>query len=73
MSDVAAELRAETNERLARLSPAERIGLALRLGEADAELFARSRGLAVPDARRLLARRRHAGRTPSRAADPDSP
>ena len=54
MSDVAAELRAQTHERLARRSPAERIELALRLGAADAELFARSSGLTVPEACRLL-------------------
>jgi len=72
MSDVAAELRAQTNERLARRSPAERIELALRLGASDAELFAASSGLSVPEARRVLAQRRHAGRTPSRAADTDS-
>lgn len=72
MSHVAAELRAQTHERLARRSPAERIEIALRLGAADAELFARASGLPVSEARRILARRRHAGRTASRAADPDS-
>lgn len=72
MSDVAAELRAQTHERLARRSPAERIEIALRLGTADAELFAGASGLSIAEARRVLARRRHAGRTPSCAADPGS-
>lgn len=72
MSNVAAELRAETLARLTRRSPVERIALALELGDADAELFARSSGLPLAEARHELARRRHAGRTRSRAADPGS-
>jgi hypothetical protein len=73
MSNVAAELRAETHQRLARRAPVERIALALNLGDADAELYARASGRSLAAARRELARRRHAGRTPSRVAEPLSP
>lgn len=49
-----------------KLSPEERIELALRLGEEDLELFCRAQGLERREAIRILQRRRQAGRRYSR-------
>lgn len=49
-----------------KLTPEERIELALRLGERDLELFCRAQGLDRREAIRILQRRRQAGRRYSR-------
>ena len=66
MKSVADRLRAEDRQRLLRLSPAERVALALALGERDLETYRRARGLSRRDAQRLLERQRQHGRRPSR-------
>lgn len=66
MKSVADRLRAEDRQRLLRLSPAERVALALALGERDLEAFRRARGVSRGDARRLLERQRQEGRRRSR-------
>jgi hypothetical protein len=68
MSSVADQLRDESRRRVLGMSPAERLELALRLGDEDARLFAAAHGLSEAEARLALARRRQAGRTPSAAA-----
>jgi len=66
MKSVADELRAELREEINRLPVAERIALALRLGEEGVERFRRAHDLDRETAIRLLERRRQAGRTPSK-------
>jgi hypothetical protein len=68
MSSIAGDLRRSLRERVAQLSPEERIELTGRLAEADLELFCAARRLPREEGRRLLSRRRHCGRAPSRAA-----
>lgn len=63
MRSVADHLREETAERLRVLSPAERVELALRLGDDDLETFRRASGLSRAAALRELRRRRQLGRT----------
>jgi hypothetical protein len=65
MRSVADDLKAESREQLARLHPMARVELALSLGDEDAMMLARARGIAVADARRLFAARRAAGRVAS--------
>jgi hypothetical protein len=64
MRSVADRLRREEREALRRLSPAERVALALALGERDLELFrhASRPSLGREEAGRLLERQRQAGR-----------
>jgi len=68
MSGVAERLRLEDRRALAALTPAERVALALALGERDLELFrnARRPPLSRRDAERLLGRQRQVGRRRSR-------
>jgi hypothetical protein len=66
---VADDLRRELRERGLRLTPAERVALALRLGDEDANRLATARGMSIEEARLLIRRSRQAGRTPSRAAE----
>jgi hypothetical protein len=66
MQSIADTLRAADREEVARLSPAERLELALRLGDEGLELFRQARGLDHETARRLLERQRQAGRRPSK-------
>jgi hypothetical protein len=63
---VADELRQRDREEVRKLSPEERIALALELGERDLEIFCRFQGLDRKEALRLLERRRQAGRRYSR-------
>jgi len=70
MSAVAAELRRLTIERILALSPAERIALALHLGDDDLALFARVQNIPHSEALRRLRQTRQRGRTPSRCGDP---
>jgi hypothetical protein len=62
MQSVADVLRQRTREDARRLTPGERIALALSLGDGDARLFAAARGVSVDEARRLLRARRQHGR-----------
>jgi len=66
MRSVADDLRRRDREAVLKLSPEERIALALRLGDEDLELFCRTQGLDRSEAIRILQRRRQAGRRPSR-------
>jgi hypothetical protein len=65
MRSVADQLRAETHAAVARRAPAERIALALMLGDIDVRTFARARGVTEDEARRQLARQRQRGRVSS--------
>lgn len=47
MRSVADQLRVEDRERMRALTPAERLKLSLRLGEADVVLYAPARGLSA--------------------------
>jgi len=69
MRSVADDLRDDSARAVARLSVAERIALALRLGDEDVALYRRAHGVSEADARRALARVRAVGRLPSRAND----
>jgi hypothetical protein len=70
MRSVADDLRTEQRERLAALTAAERVRLALRLGARDLDAFrlAQDPPLDAAEAARVLARRRQQGRRPSKAA-----
>jgi hypothetical protein len=69
MRSVADDLRREQRRELAQLTPAERVALALRLGQRAAHTFAATRGLSIAEAQRLLRSRRQRGRQPSRCMD----
>lgn len=51
------------------LTPAERLELSLRLGEADVALYATAHDVSRGEARTCLQRRRQHGRTPSACAE----
>lgn len=70
MRSVADQLRHETGERVARMSVAERIELALSLGAEDLSLYIRASGKNREDALRDLRTQRARGRTFSRTASP---
>ena len=70
MSDVAKRLQAELRERITRLSPTERLELALRLGERDVQLYAKARCVNRETALEVLRAARRRGRRPSRSLDP---
>jgi hypothetical protein len=59
---VADELRAAQRRDVARLSPDERVRLALQLGAASIELLRNRRGLSVDEARRVRERQRQSRR-----------
>ena len=65
VKSVAVELRARDAATVGDLSPAERLDLALRLGEEDLESFRATNGLDRRTAIRLMERRRQATRQPS--------
>jgi hypothetical protein len=69
MSSIADDLRRSLRQRMAQLSAEERLDLTGRLAEMDLEFFCAGQRLSREEARRALARRRHAGRPPSCAAD----
>jgi hypothetical protein len=56
------DLRRESREADLRMTPAERVALAFRLGRRDLALFAAAEGLSLGEARRRLERARQAGR-----------
>jgi hypothetical protein len=70
MRSVADDLKTEQRERLAALTAAERVRLALRLGARDLEAFrlAHDPPLDPVEAMRVLGRRRQQGRRPSGCA-----
>ena len=67
MRSVADDLRVETARTVARLSPLERIALALRLGDEDVALYRAAHGVNEVEARASLARTRSLGRRRSRS------
>ena len=71
MRSVADELRVEDRERVLAMTPAERVALALALGDRDLEIFraAQQPGLSREEAARILDRQRHAGRGRSRCLE----
>ena len=68
MTSVGAQLRRDTHNRVARLSVAERIELALSLGRDDLSLYMRVTGHPRDAALRALRAQRTRGRTYSCAA-----
>jgi len=70
MRSVADELRQRTREATEGLSPAERVDLALRLGDEDLELFCRAQNVDRVEALRRLRTQRQKGRRPSVANRP---
>jgi hypothetical protein len=69
MTSVADELRDESRRRVLAMNPAQRMELALRLGDEDARLYAAAHAVPEAEARLVLARRRQAGRQPSKSAE----
>jgi hypothetical protein len=68
MQSVADSFRRETHERVLRLSIADRIALALSLGDADLDLYIKTSGKTREQAMRDLTAQRAKGRARSRAA-----
>ncbi len=66
MISVADTMRLEDRQRLASLSAAKRVALALRLGDEDVETFSLARRLSREEGRRQLRRARQVGRVPCR-------
>jgi hypothetical protein len=66
MRSVADSLRREDVESAARMSPVQRLELALALGRRDVEAYCRSHGGDPRSAIRIFERQRQAGRTRSR-------
>jgi hypothetical protein len=66
---VADALGQRNREALAAMTPAERVQLALRLGDEDVERFRRAHGLDEASARREIGRRRQTGRSRSAAVE----
>lgn len=62
MESVADSIRGERTADEAAMSPAERVELALRLGDHDREIFRRAQGMSDGEALRELRRRRQLGR-----------
>lgn len=65
MGSVADDLRRRTRDHVLALPTAARIDLALALGDADLEMFARTNGLGAEAARRQLRAGRSRGRPAS--------
>ncbi|HVL68006.1 MAG TPA: hypothetical protein VM364_12150 [Vicinamibacterales bacterium] len=59
---VSEALRAESHAAIRRLTPGQRIELALRLGEQDIEMLCAARGCSRAEARAIFERTRAAGR-----------
>lgn len=62
MASVADELRKESIEEVRRLSPGERVSLALELGDFDLSLFCANQKLELSEAFERLRRTRQVGR-----------
>lgn len=71
MRSVADALRSEDGAEVARMTPAERVALALALGRRDLETFrlAQTPALSRDEAARVLDRRRQHGRRRSRCIE----
>jgi len=69
MRSVADDLREEQLREMQKLTPEERIELALRLGEEGLRFFMATHGLTREEAIRQIRRQRRAGRAPSRCMD----
>lgn len=69
MKSVASVLRERTAADLRRMSPADRVELAFRLGDEAIETFRAAHGLDRQTAIRLIERRRQATRRPSACLD----
>jgi len=65
-SRLAEELDAERRAREAEATPAQRVALALELGQRDLRRFAIANGMTLAEAHRELRRRSQDGRTPSK-------
>lgn len=70
MSSVADDLRKELREDVARMTGAERVALALRLGERDVAMYAQARCVDRETAVNVLAAARRVGRIRSRCLEP---
>ena len=70
MRSVADSFRRDTSARVLKLSVAERIALALSLGDADLEIYMRTTGKTRVQSLRDLSAQRARGRVLSRAASP---
>ena len=70
---VADDLRARTTARVLAMPVADRIALALALGDDDLALYVTASGLDPDEARRRLRGRRQRGRTPSASAAIECP
>lgn len=71
MRSVADALREDTRQQTAKLPPAERIALALRMGDADVAALCEAQGISVAAARTAIARSRRLGRQASVCNDVD--
>jgi hypothetical protein len=71
MRSVGDDLRLDSAQTVAGLTVADRIVLALRLGDTDVAVYRAAHGVGDAEARRALARARRTGRPPSRSNDPD--
>ena len=69
MRSVADTLRQMSRESALKLTPAERVDQAFRLGDEDLKTFADAKGITLDDARAQVIRLRSAGRRPSACAD----
>lgn len=69
MRSVNDDLRREQRERIAKMTPAERVALAERLGEEGLAAFMSANRLDRAAALRAIRRSRRAGRRPSASAD----
>ena len=73
MNSVADELRARTTARVMAMTVADRVALALTLGDDDLTQYVRSSGLEPAIALRRLRARRRVGRTPSACSSNNPP
>lgn len=73
MRSVADDLRRDSARAVATLPVAERIALALRLGDEDIARYRAVHGVSAAEARRVFTRARAVGRTPSRSNDTEAP
>jgi hypothetical protein len=66
MRSVADELRERDRAALRKMTPEERVELALKLGDEDLTAFCQAQGVDRKTGLRILQRRRQAGRIPSK-------
>jgi hypothetical protein len=69
MRSVVDDLRVEDRARAMRMTPAQRVAVAFALWDRDLETFCNANGLRRDEARRILERRRQAGRVRSRCIE----